>query len=167
MYPIGADGSERVWRRFYDSCLELIESGKLTVTKTLTVYQLLEPEDRSAAVFSNWIDKRHNAGEWGANLLTDIMGKRNTFSYPKSIHIVADAIGAVSGDSNMTVLDYFAGSGTTGHAVINLNREDDGRRKFILVEMGDHFDTVLLPRLKKVAFSPEWKNGTAKREATP
>jgi len=57
------------------------------------------------------------------------------------------------------VLDYFAGSGTTGHAVINLNREDGGRRKFILVEMADYFDTVLLPRLKKVTFSPEWKDG--------
>ena len=66
-----------------------------------------------------------------------------------------------------TTLDYFAGSGTTGHAVINLNREDGGRRKFILVEMGDHFDTVLMPRLKKVAFSPEWKNGRAVRPATP
>jgi len=71
-------------------------------------------------------------------------------------------------------MDYFAGSGTTGHAVINLNREDastgsaqaSGRRKFILVEMGEYFDTVLLPRIKKVAFSPEWKDGKPKRLAT-
>ena len=166
VYPLGTDGSERVWRRSYESCLELVKSAKLTVTAKMTVYHVLEPHDRSAAVFSNWIGKRHNAGEWGANLLTDIMGDRNTFSYPKSIHTVADAVGAVSGDSETTVLDYFAGSGTTGHAVINLNREYGDRRKFILVEMGDHFDTVLLPRLKKVAFSPEWKNGAAKREAT-
>ena len=55
-------------------------------------------------------------------------------------------------------LDHFAGSGTTGHAVINLNREDNGRRKYILVEAGSHFDTVLLPRLKKVIYSPDWKN---------
>jgi adenine-specific DNA-methyltransferase len=65
------------------------------------------------------------------------------------------------------VLDFFAGSGTTGHAVINLNREDGGQRKFILVEQGDYFDTVLLPRLKKVTFSPEWKDGKPKRLATP
>ena len=167
VYPMGTDGTERVWRRAYESCLKLVDSGKLTVTKRMTVYQVLEPEDRSAAVFSNWTGKRHNAGEWGANLLTDIMGDRNTFSYPKSIHTVRDAIGAVPGVRGTAVLDYFAGSGTTGHAVINLNREDGGRRKFILVEMGDHFDTVLMPRLKKVAFSPEWKNGKAVREATP
>ena len=65
------------------------------------------------------------------------------------------------------VLDYFAGSGTTGHAVINLNREDGGERKFILVEMGEYFDTVLLPRIKKVTYSPEWKDGRPKRAATP
>ena len=64
------------------------------------------------------------------------------------------------------VLDYFAGSGTTGHAVINLNREDGGERKFILVEMGEYFDTVLLPRIKKVTFTPEWKDGKPSRNAT-
>ena len=64
------------------------------------------------------------------------------------------------------VLDYFAGSGTTAHAVINLNREDGGRRKFVLVEMGEYFDTVLLPRIKKVIYTPEWKEGKPKRPAT-
>ena len=62
-------------------------------------------------------------------------------------------------DSSGTVLDYFAGSGTTGHAVVGLNREDEGRRKYILVEVGHHFDTVLLPRMKKVVHSPNWKDG--------
>ena len=73
------------------------------------------------------------------------------------------------GNSRRTgiTLDYFAGSGTTGHAVINLNREDGGQRKFILVEMGDYFDTVLVPRIKKVTFTPEWKDGKPKRLATP
>ena len=61
----------------------------------------------------------------------------------------------LSGD----VLDYFAGSGTTGHAVINLNREDNGNRKYILVEFGHHFEDVLLPRLKKVVYSKNWKEG--------
>jgi adenine-specific DNA-methyltransferase len=63
-------------------------------------------------------------------------------------------------------LDFFSGSGSTGHAVININREDGGRRKFILVEMGDYFDTVLLPRIKKITYTPEWKDGKPKRLAT-
>ena len=77
-----------------------------------------------------------------------------------------ELVGAASHEANDMILDFFAGSGTTGHAVINLNREDGGRRKFILVEMADYFDTVLLPRIKKVAFSPEWKDGKPKRMAT-
>jgi adenine-specific DNA-methyltransferase len=56
-------------------------------------------------------------------------------------------------------LDYFAGSGTTGHAVINLNREDSGNRKYILVEMGDYFDKMLKPRIAKVVYSESWKDG--------
>lgn len=56
-------------------------------------------------------------------------------------------------------LDYFAGSGTTGHAVINVNREDNGSRKYILVEMGNYFDTVTKPRIQKVIYSDNWKDG--------
>jgi len=59
------------------------------------------------------------------------------------------------------ILDFFAGSGTTAHAVINLNRQDGGRRKYILVEMADYFDTVLLPRIKKVVFCENWRDGKA------
>jgi adenine-specific DNA-methyltransferase len=90
------------------------------------------------------------------------------FDNPKPTQLVKRVVQAMSGSADPPiVLDYFAGSGTTGHAVINLNREDGGQRKFILVEMGDHFDTVLLPRLKKITFSPEWKDGKPKRIATP
>lgn len=62
-------------------------------------------------------------------------------------------------DDRATTLDYFAGSGTTAHAVINLNREDDGQRKYILVEMGEYFDTVLKPRVLKAVYSKDWKGG--------
>ena len=85
---------------------------------------------------------------------------------PKPTGLVERIVDLSSIDAQESVFDYFAGSGTTGHAVINLNREDGGRRKFILVEMGEYFDTVLLPRIKKVTFSPEWKSGMAERTAT-
>ena len=68
--------------------------------------------------------------------------------------------------SNDTVLDFFAGSGTTGHGVINLNREDGAARKFILVEMADYFDTVLVPRIKKAVFTPDWRGGKPKYKLT-
>ena len=71
-----------------------------------------------------------------------------------------DSINAVTQKSkNALVLDFFAGSGTTGHAVINLNREDGGLRKCFLVEMGQYFDTILKPRIQKVIYSEDWKDG--------
>src|SRR5690606_29052082 len=87
------------------------------------------------------------------------------YAYPKPLDLIQDYI-LIGAAVNEYVVDYFAGSGTTGHAVINLNREDDGRRKFILVEMAKYFDTVLLPRIKKVTFTPEWKDGKPERMAT-
>ena len=167
VYPIGVNGDERVWRRSYESCLNLVAEEKLTCTEGNTIYQLIESDERKAALFSNWVDPRYNAGTFGANLLRNVIGEQNLFSYPKSVHTVGDAIFAASLDEGAHVLDFFGGSGTTGHAVINLNREDGGRRKFILVEIGDYFDTVLLPRIKKVAFTSEWKDGRPKRLATP
>ena len=57
------------------------------------------------------------------------------------------------------VLDYFAGSGTTAHAAIALNRIDGGSRRYAVVEQGEYFETVLKPRIQKVVYSAEWKNG--------
>ena len=88
------------------------------------------------------------------------------FPYCHPVSLYEELVAAAAPEDSDLILDYFAGSGTTGHAVINLNREDGGRRKFILVEMAAYFDTVLLPRLKKVTFSPEWKDGKPKRVAT-
>jgi adenine-specific DNA-methyltransferase len=97
--------------------------------------------------------------------MDSVFGKSTVFENPKPVGYVEEFLRLTS-VSNSIVLDFFAGSGTTGHAVFNLNREDGGRRKVILVEMADYFDTVLLPRLKKVAYTPEWKDGAPKRGAT-
>ena len=166
VYPMGENDDERVWRNAYESGLQLLAAQKLECTKQKTIYQLIDPADRTPSLVSNWVDTRYNAGTWGANLLGDIMGRRNAFPYPKSVYTVEDALYSARIRSGGYCADYFAGSGTTGHAVINLNREDGSERKFILVEMGEYFDTVLLPRIKKVTFSPEWKDGKPQRDAT-
>ncbi len=62
-------------------------------------------------------------------------------------------------DNVSIIFDFFAGSGTTGHAVINLNREDGGSRKYVLVEMGEYFESVLKPRISKVIYSKDWRDG--------
>lgn len=95
----------------------------------------------------------------------DALGLDFPYCHPVSLYKELVAATTLSGDG--LILDFFAGSGTTGHAVINLNRDDGGQRKFVLVEMAQYFDSVLLPRIKKVTFSPEWKDGRPKRTATP
>jgi adenine-specific DNA-methyltransferase len=86
---------------------------------------------------------------------------QDVFRNPKPVKLPLLLCKAVTHTCSDTAvcLDFFAGSGTTGHAVINLNREDGGDRKYILIEMGEHFDTVLVPRLKKVIYSKDWKDG--------
>ena len=165
IYPIGRDGSERVWSRNRESAMILLKSGLLECTQSKTVVHHIADEGRKVLT-SVWLDKKFNAVVHGTNLLADILGRSEAFPYPKSIFTVKAAVDAVLNESSSaTVLDYFAGSGTTGHAVIDLNREDGGKRKFILVEMGEYFDTVLLPRIKKVIYTPEWKEGKPQRQA--
>jgi adenine-specific DNA-methyltransferase len=114
-----------------------------------------------------WWDKpEYSARDNGTRLLRDLLGRDQPFDFPKAIAAVEDCLRVCSLQQEEVCLDYFAGSGTTGHAVINLNREDGGRRKFILVEVADYFDTVLLPRIKKVTFTPEWDESKPRRLAT-
>lgn len=161
IFPDNEDGREKTWRWGASKVRKSLDS--LAVRKDRSgrdyVYYKRRPHEQGVVSASCWFDGKYSSTEHGTALLKDIFG-RSIFSYPKSIHAVVDSIWiAGASDSDANVLDYFAGSGTTGHAVINLNREDDGRRKFILVEMGDHFDTVMLPRLKKVVYSPSWNDG--------
>ncbi|MBU1206970.1 MAG: site-specific DNA-methyltransferase [Proteobacteria bacterium] len=90
-----------------------------------------------------------------------------TFSYCHPVSLYEEILNAgLLGKNTGLVLDHFAGSATTGHSIINMNRDDGGERKFVLVDMGDFFDSVLLARIKKVSFAPEWKDGKPKRMAT-
>jgi adenine-specific DNA-methyltransferase len=81
------------------------------------------------------------------------------FPYCHPVSLYETLIGAAVTDTNGIIIDFFAGSGTTAHAVMKLNRKDNGKRKFILVEMGYYCETVLLPRIKKLSYSINWRNG--------
>lgn len=85
-------------------------------------------------------------------------GRDNVFYTVKPVHLIKHLLEPFLEYSDIC-LDCYSGSGTTGHAVINLNREDQGKRKYLLVEMGDYFDTVLKPRIAKVVYSADWKDG--------
>jgi len=87
------------------------------------------------------------------------------FSYAHPVSLYEQLIDSTMNTETGITLDYFAGSGTAAHAVINLNRNDknNNKRKYILIEMGEHFDSVMLPRVKKVVFSDNWKEGIAQQ----
>lgn len=100
-------------------------------------------------------------GRTGANDLRAMFASGLPFKNPKPTSLLEHILPFVLQPGD-TALDFFAGSGTTGHAVINLNREDGGARKFLLVEQGEYFDSVTLPRIAKVMASPDWKDGQPK-----
>ena len=100
-------------------------------------------------------------GRTGANDLRAMYTTGLPFKNPKPTSLLMHILPFIAQTGDIT-LDFFAGSATTGHAVINLNREDGGARKFLLVEQGEYFDTVTLPRIAKVMTSPLWKDGIPK-----
>ena len=95
-----------------------------------------------------WIAKKYQSEFNGTNLLKGIIGK-NDFSYPKSLYAVEDIIKIMSGDNDI-VLDFFAGSGTTAHAVIEANKEQGYSRKFIVCEQLEEHIDVMMKRSTKV-----------------
>jgi len=95
--------------------------------------------------------------DYAQQLLDNLFGQR-IFQSPKPPALISRAIHLTTGHSDK-ILDFFSGSGTTAHAVMALNHEDRSNRKFILIEMADYFDTVIIPRVKKVAYSFNWKDG--------
>lgn len=161
VWPDNDDGDQKTWRWEWKTVLASM--SELAVRKDRSgkdyVYYKRRPNEEGVVSVSSWFDARYSATEHGTALLKNLFGK-SPFTYPKSIYAVEDAI-YVAGASNPNsiILDYFAGSGTTAHAIINLNREDKGNRKYILVEMGNYFLNVTKPRIQKVIYSKDWQNG--------
>ena len=136
----------RHWMYAKDRAYKMIEDGLLREVTTGCGVQYKVTDIGGILVGTDWTDIIEGAPYVG-------------FLTSKNSKLIERFITLVPYSKNITILDFFAGSGTTGHAVINLNREDGGKRKYILVEMGDHFDTVLKPRLEKVVFSEKWQDG--------
>ena len=95
-----------------------------------------------------WSYKETGTTDDGGNTLKEIFGSM-VFDTPKPVSLIERMVKMVP-DKNAIVLDSFAGSGTTAHAVLKMNKEDGGNRKFILIEMMDYADTVTAERVKRV-----------------
>ncbi|WP_307971906.1 DNA methyltransferase [uncultured Brachyspira sp.] len=157
VYPIDSNGIERKWTYARQSVESIWKNLKTEKDKNGTI-SIKKPivEVRFKTI---WNDSTYIAGDYGSKILTNIL-PNNQFDFPKSIHTVKDSIYLASKEDSI-ILDFFGGSGTTAHAVLELNKEGSNR-KFVLVEMGEYFYSVIIPRIKKVAFSSEWKEGKLK-----
>ena len=89
--------------------------------------------------------------------LKNMMGA-SVFNSPKAVGLIQHILVLSTGPDDI-ILDYFAGSGTTAHATLDLNRQDSGKRKYILIEVGHYFENVLKPRVKKAIYAEKWKKG--------
>lgn len=127
---------------------------------SVTIYYKFKPQSEGVTPPTVWADAKYSATEHGTGVVKAMFDDYDPFSYPKSVFAVADCLTIMGAEDEHTiVLDYFGGSGTTAHALIDMNRASEGHRKFVLAEMGEHFNTVLVPRLKKVVYSTDWKDG--------
>lgn len=142
IYPIDSKGVERKWRYARQTVEEIW--SKLRVKKTKSGFDIELGKD-FGTYKTVWTDSKYDASINGTQLLRNLLSDTQ-FSYPKSIYNVIDCIEAVVGeDKEAIILDFFGGSGTTGHAVMEINK-DGGHRRFILVEQMNYIETVTLQR---------------------
>lgn len=149
VYPIDAKGIERKWRYARQS-VEGIYSY-LAVKKTRGIFDI-ELGKTFGTYKTVWSDPKYDANGYGKQLLNSLIPNCQ-FDFPKSLWNVYDCLySVVAKMPNAIVLDFFAGSGTTGHAVMKLNAEDGGNRKFILCTNNENniCREVTYERIKRV-----------------
>lgn len=130
VWPIDKNNIERKWRYAKDSIGEIVD--RLTVIRNADRAEIMiNREDE--ALKTMWLEDTYNAEIYGTKLISKIIGI-NRFPFPKSLYAVSDILRYfVSGNPNALIIDFFAGSGTTLHAVNLLNAEDGGHRRCICV----------------------------------
>jgi len=144
------DGLESVWRWGKEKSLRqnIDLTAKLGKDGEMRVFQKERSLTQTAK--TTWDNKNFHSIT-GTRELKDILGK-SIFEFPKPEMLIRQLIHiGTKKDKNNIVLDSFSGSGTTAHAVLNLNKQDGGNRKFILVEMEDYANTITAERVKRVA----------------
>jgi adenine-specific DNA-methyltransferase len=149
VYPIDKSGIERKWRYARQSVEEI--KDLLRIRKTKSGYEIELGKD-FGTVRTVWQDSRYDANEYGTKIVHSLVPSAH-FDFPKSIFNTYDCIAPILSErKNAIVLDYFAGSGTTGHAAMILNKKDDGNRQVILCTNNENniCTDVCHPRIKKV-----------------
>lgn len=151
-YPVAPDGSEGRWRVAKKKWDALIAADLVYWRKLDNRWEPYEKE--YYAQQTKVLKQRsilYNIAETGdgTKCLTQIFGVKDQFENPKPVELIKEVIKHVCHDGDI-VLDSFAGSGTTAHATMQLDKEDGGHRNFILVEICDYADRITTERVKRV-----------------
>lgn len=161
VWPIDQDGVERRWNFGLDSIRDNLD--RIAAINTKGEWDLFVTHEQTVPK-TVWSGGEFDAGKYGNSLLINMLGEKR-FDFPKSINLVKKCVSlATQGDSDAIILDYFGGSGTTAHAVIDLKRQaisagQKSNTSFILVEQGEYFDKVTKPRVIKAVYSQDWSEG--------
>ncbi len=152
--PVDPNGRERTWKWSMETVASVkdTEMGvRLDRDKNPSVYYKGRMKDEWMLPYTIWDKSDYSASAMGANLLTSLIGSKK-FDYPKSLYALIDSILVMSENKDATILDFFAGSGTTGHAVLELNKQDGGNRKFVLCTNNENgiCEDVTYERIKRV-----------------
>ena len=147
--PVTNKGVERVWKTFGDTFVEKVKEGGIVAKNENGKLVLYEKLRLSQVLTTHWIDKKYHSYHYGTKLLEEILGKK-LFDFPKSLNLLIDIL-KITTNENAVVLDFFAGSGTTGHAILELNKSDGGSRQIILCTNNENkiAEEVCYPRMKK------------------
>jgi len=151
IYPVTRSGVERTWKTLPNTFLNYYRKGNIELIEDsesgIQIFEKLRPAE---VVRTHWIKKEYHSYHYGTKILNDLLGEKK-FEFPKSLHLVKDMIKLTS-TRNSIILDYFAGSGTTGHAVAQLNAEDGGNRRYILCTNNENniCEEVTYQRLKNI-----------------
>jgi adenine-specific DNA-methyltransferase len=151
IYPITESGQERTWNTSKETFLDNLKKGEVVAIRQNGVYKIYRKYREQQIIKTHWVQPKYNATRYGTQLLNQILNK-NSFNFPKSLYAVKDAL-KITLQENGTVLDFFAGSGTTGHAVLELNKKDGGNRNFILCTNNENniCEDATWERIKRVS----------------
>lgn len=157
--PITDKGVERTWKTTKETFIKLANSGDIVAKKENGNIVLYEKLREDQVIKTHWIKKEYHAYHFGTKLLEEILGRKD-FSFPKSLYSVIDTLKLMTSDDDI-ILDFFAGSGTTGHATLELNKKDTSDRRFILVEQLDEHIKICNERIEKVMLKNDITNSFA------
>ena len=149
-----------------------IENGEIIITgrdERRNVVDVEFVKSQSKQIMTVWHRSLHDAGAYGSDMVSSIIGQSRAFSFPKSLYSTKDAIASIVRNNKAAlIVDFFAGSGTTLNAVNLLNSEDNGNRRCILVTNNEVSDAES-SELKAAGYQPgdpEWENRGICRSVT-